>query len=170
MPLSFYQEMVDAGGGLMRGQFMLAGWKNMHPDQQYVGKFVDLYEHIEDKCYIKRTEQFERWYENPIDLPGRYYLQCIELLFEENRFARGEFVAHGKTLSLKTITCPVYLLAGAGDDITTSEQVFAAEALIATEASKVRKQLAPGGHIGLFMGSGTLQDVWPGIAAWILGN
>ncbi len=50
MPLSFYQEMVDAGGGLMRGQFMLAGWKNMHPDQQYVGKFVDLYEHIEDSA------------------------------------------------------------------------------------------------------------------------
>jgi hypothetical protein len=46
----------------------------MHPEEQYFSKFIDLYEHIEDKCYIERTEQFERWYENPIDLPGRFYL------------------------------------------------------------------------------------------------
>jgi hypothetical protein len=28
---------------------------------------------------VKRTETFERWYENPIDLPGRYYMQAINL-------------------------------------------------------------------------------------------
>ncbi len=111
-PKDFYEEMVAAGGGRMLGQFMLAGWKNMHPDEQYFSKFIDLYEHIEDKCYIERTEQFERWYENPIDLPGRYYLQAIQLLFQENRFAKGEFVGLGRTLSLKTIRCPVFLLAG----------------------------------------------------------
>ena len=69
-PKDFYEEMVAAGGGRMLGQYMLAGWKNMHPDEQYFSKFIDLYEHIEDKCYIERTEQFERWYENPIDLPA----------------------------------------------------------------------------------------------------
>jgi hypothetical protein len=68
-----------AGGGLMRGQTMLAGWKNMHPGEQYLGKFIDLYEHVNDENYLKRTETFERWYENPIDLPGRYYLQAINL-------------------------------------------------------------------------------------------
>ena len=170
LPLSFYRQMVDAGHGLMRGRFMLAGWKDMHPGKQYLGKFVDLYQHIEDKSYILRTEKFERWYENPIDLPGKYYLQCIQFLFQENRFAKGEFVALGHTLSLKAITCPVFLLAGSGDDITTREQVFAAEDLLGTERSAIRKELVPGGHIGLFMGSGTLKNAWPGIASWILSS
>ena len=170
LPLSFYEEMVAAGGGRMLGQFMLAGWKNMHPDEQYFGKFIDLYEHIEDKCYVERTEQFERWYENPIDLPGRYYLQAIQLLFQENRFAKGEFVGLGRTLSLKTIKCPVFLLAGESDDITTQEQVFGAEHLVGTPRSKVEKKLVPGGHIGLFMGSQTLKDTWPNIAQWIAAN
>jgi len=72
LPMSFYEELVQAGGGRMLGRTMLAGWKSMHPEQQYVDKYLDLYEHIEDKSYVKRTERFERWYENPIDLPGRY--------------------------------------------------------------------------------------------------
>ena len=37
-----------------------------------MSSFINLYEHIEDKCYIQRTEKFKRWYERPIDLPGRY--------------------------------------------------------------------------------------------------
>jgi len=170
MPLSFYEEMIAVGSGRMLGRFMLAGWKNMHPDVQYAGKFVDLYKHIEDKCYIKRTEQFERWYENPIDLPGRYYLQAIQLLFKENQFARGEFIGLGHKLSLRAIECPLYLLAGDADDITTKEQVFAAEKLVGTPPSKIERKLVPGGHIGLFMGSRTLAEAWPEIARWIAAN
>lgn len=170
MPLSFYKDMVASGGGRMLGQYMLAGWKDMHPGAQYVGKFIDLYAHLEDKCYIQRTEQFERWYENPIDLPGRYYIQAIQLLFKENRFAKGAFIGLGRKLSLGDITCPTYLLAGEADDITTREQVFAAEDLIGTPKDKIVKQLVPGGHIGLFMGSRTLKDTWPDISAWIAAN
>ncbi|MCY0146361.1 alpha/beta fold hydrolase [Hoeflea sp. G2-23] len=168
MPLSLYQEMVAAGHGRMLGKYMLAGWKNMHPGEQYLGKFLDLYAHIESRSYINRTERFERWYENPLDLPGVYYLQAIELLFKQNRFAKGEFTGLGRKLNLKDVTCPAYLLAGAEDDITTREQVFAAADLLGTPQTDIVKQLVPGGHIGLFMGSRTLKDVWPGIAEWIL--
>ncbi|MEZ5818266.1 MAG: alpha/beta fold hydrolase [Hyphomicrobiaceae bacterium] len=170
LPFSFYEEMVNAGGGRMLGQYMLAGWKNMHPGENYLGKFIDLYEHIEDKSYIERTERFERWYENPLDLPGRYYLQAIGELFQGNKFAKGEFIGLGRKLSLKTITAPVFLLAGADDDITTKEQVFEAEGLLGTPADRIEKRLVPGGHIGLFMGSRTLADAWPSIGAWIKAN
>ncbi len=170
LPMAFYEDLVRAGGGRMLGQAMLAGWKDMHPDKPFGYKYLDLYAHIEDKSYIERTEAFERWYENPIDLPGRYYLQAIDALFKRNRLARGEFVGLGQRLDLKQITVPAYLLAGADDDITTREQVFGAEALLGTPACDVVKTLAPGGHIGLFMGSNTLADTWPGIARWIAGH
>jgi len=165
--MSFYEGLVQGGGGRMLGSTMLAGWKSMHPEQQYVDKYLDLYRHIEDKCYIKRTEQFERWYENPIDLPGRYYLQAIQLLFKENRLAKGEFVALGRKLDLNAIRVPLYLLAGAQDDITTTEQVFNAATLVGTPAAEIVKKLVPGGHIGLFMGARTLAQAWPGIGRWL---
>lgn len=167
LPMSFYEEMVAAGDGRMLGKFMLAGWKSMHPDTQYLEKYIDLYEHIEDKCYVKRTERFERWYENPIDLPGRYYLQAIEDLFKDNRLAKGTFVALGRRLDLSEITVPAYLLAGDADDITTKEQVFNAALLLGTPRSHIVKRLAAGGHIGLFMGTRTLAEVWPDIGLWI---
>jgi poly(3-hydroxybutyrate) depolymerase len=167
LPMSFFEEMVAAGNGRMLGKFMLAGWKSMHPDKQYLEKYLDLYEHIEDKSYIKRTERFERWYENPIDLPGQWYLQAIRELFKENRLARGEFVGLGRKLSLRDITCPLYLLAGAADDVTTPEQVLEAAKLVGTPKRGIVRQIVPGGHIGLFMGAGTLKKHWPQIARWI---
>lgn len=78
-----------------------------------------------------------------------------------------EFVGLGKRLSLNDIICPVYLLAGSEDDITTKEQVFDAEKYLGTPKSEIIKRLVPGGHIGLFMGSKTLRECWPDIACWI---
>jgi polyhydroxyalkanoate depolymerase len=166
-PVSFYQELVELGGGMMPGRFMLQGWKNMHPVQHYISDHVDLYEHIDDPVYLAKKEAFERWYENPLDLPGRWYLQSITELFKENRLARGQFIGLGRRLSLREIACPLYLLAGAADDITTPEQVLNAASLVGTSSNLVVKETVPGGHIGLFMGAGTLKRHWPRIARWI---
>jgi poly(3-hydroxyalkanoate) synthetase len=166
-PLSFYAELVALGGGLMKGQLMLRGWKNMHPEQHYFKEFIDLYEHIGDRAYLAKEEAFDSWYENPIDLPGRWYLQVIEQLFKENRLAKGQFVGLGRRLDLRNITCPTYLLAGAADDITTPEQVLDAEKYLGTPREQIICETVPGGHIGLFMGSQTLRLHWPKIARWI---
>jgi poly(3-hydroxyalkanoate) synthetase len=169
-PLSFYEELVGLGGGLMKGRFMLQGWKNMHPEQHYIQDHIDLYEHIDDPAYLAKEETFESWYENPIDLPGRWYLQVISQLFKQNRLAKGEFVGLGRRLDLKNITCPTYLLAGAADDITAPEQVLNASNYLGTPANRIVKKTVPGGHIGLFMGATTLKEHWPPIAQWIAGS
>jgi polyhydroxyalkanoate depolymerase len=166
-PLSFYEELVALGGGLMKGKLMLQGWKNMHPAQHYFLDHIDLYEHIDEPAYVAKEEAFARWYENPIDLPGRWYLQVISQLFKDNRLAKGHFVGLGRRLNLRAITCPTYLLAGAADDITTPEQVLAAAKYIGSPQDRIVQRTVPGGHIGLFMGARTLTEHWPAIAAWI---
>jgi poly(3-hydroxybutyrate) depolymerase len=167
LPMSFYETLVRIGGGLLKGAFMLRGFKNMHPDQQYFKKFADLYENIDDPEYVHRFEDFERWYESTVDLPGRWYLQVIHELFKENRFYRGEFVGLGRKLSLRAIVCPVYLLAGEADDITPPEQVFNAAKHLGTDKASIVKTLVAGGHIGLFMSHRTLREQWPRIAQWL---
>ena len=167
LPMADYQNLVNMGGGLFPGRFMLAAWKSSKPEQHYFGKYVDLYEHLDDPVYMKKQEAFEAWYENPINLPGRWYLQAVEELFKENRLARGTFVGLGKTLSLADIKCPVTLLAGADDDITTPEQVLDADKYLGTPAADIVKVTAPGGHIGLFMGANALDKYWPPIARWL---
>lgn len=166
-PISFYRELVEMGGGLMKGKFMLEGWKSMHPEQHYIQDHIDLYEHIDDPAYLAKEEAFERWYENPIDLPGRWYLQAIEQLFKENRLAKGRFIGLGRKLDLRNVTCPLYLLAGEADDITTPEQVLNAAHYVGTPKDRIVQKTVPGGHIGLFMGARTLSEHWPQIAQWI---
>lgn len=166
-PMSFYVDLVELGGGLMKGKFMLQGWKNMHPEQHYFGEQIDLYEHINDPAYIAKEETFNSWYENPIDLPGRWYLQVIRDLFKDNCLARGQFVGLGRKLDLRNVCCPTYLLAGADDDITTPEQVLDTVKYLGTPTDRIKRKTVPGGHIGLFMGTHTLKEHWPAIAQWI---
>ncbi len=167
-PMSFYEELVTMGNGLLKGEFMLQGFKNMHMGKQYFDKYAELYRNIDDREYIRKFEKFESWYEYTIDLPGRFYLQVVQELFKENRLAKGEFVGLGKKLSLKDIKCPIYLLAGERDDITPPEQVFNAEKFVGTDKTKIKKDLADGGHIGLFMGHKPLEENWPNIVKWIM--
>ena len=167
MPMQFFEELVALGGGLMPGRFMLAAYKNMDPAQHYLKKYVDLYKHIDDAEYLRRQERFASWYESPIDLPGRVYLQVVDALFKQNQLVRGEYVALGKKLSLGDVRCPAYLLAGSEDDITPWQQVFNAEQYLGTPKDRIVKTLAPGGHIGLFMGHQALAEDWPQIGAWI---
>ena len=122
---------------------MLQGWKNMHAEQRYVQDHVDLYEHIDDPVYLAKEETFESWYENPIDLPGRWYLQVIKQVFKENRLAKGEFIGLGRKLDLHDITCPAYLLAGAADDITAPEQVLGAAKYLGTPSEHIVQQTVP---------------------------
>jgi len=166
-PMAFYRSLVAAGGGRMRGRFMLAAWKNMHPGEHYWGKYVDLFDNISNDEYVQRARRFASWYEHTVDLPGRLYLQAVQQLFKLNRLARGEFIALGERITLKSITVPVYLLAGADDDITTPRQVFNAAQLLGTPPAEIVTELAPGGHIGLFMGAQTLRKQWAHIGAWI---
>jgi len=167
-PLSFYEDLVRAGAGLMRGSFMLQGWKNMHPDEHYFTEHVDLFQHIDDPVYVAKRETFAAWYETPVDLPGRWYLQAIRNIFKDNLLARGKYQALGRVLDLKDISCPLYLLAGERDDITTPEQVLNAARLVGTPPAQITQRVVPGGHIGLFMGGRTLADVWPQIARWLV--
>lgn len=168
LPMSLYRSLVRAGHGRLLGKIMLASWKSMNPTDRYVTKYADLFTHINDRDYIERAEEFARWYEAPLDLPGKYYLQAVEWLFKENRLVKGGFTVLGKAISLKDVTIPVYMLAGEEDDITPPEQVFNASLYLGTPPEHMAKKLVPGGHIGLFMGHATLQHTWPEICRWIL--
>jgi poly(3-hydroxyalkanoate) synthetase len=61
----------------------------------------------------------------------------ITQLFKENWLAKGEFVGLGRKLSLRNITCPACLLAGAADDITTPEQILNAAKYLGTPTDRI---------------------------------
>jgi polyhydroxyalkanoate depolymerase len=169
-PMAFFENLVKLGGGLMSGEFMLAGWKAMHPEKHIPSlQWLDRCKHTGDEEYLENVARFSRWYEHTIDLPGKFYLQAVEWLFKENRLYDGTLMIDGQRANLANINCPVYLIAGTEDDITPPSQVFSAQNKL-TGAASVSCDAVPGGHLGLFMGKRSIVEHWPKIAAWICSS
>ncbi len=158
--LAFYRSLVAAGGGMLSGEAMLAGFILIKPDNE-VGRQLQLLANLHDGAHVDRYREFEDWFKHTQAIPGSFYLWIVEHLFRDNELIAGELEVGGQRVDLSQIRCPLNLLAGAGDHITPPDQVFALARFAATEEPDVLRDTAPGGHLGLFMGRDSLYNHWP---------
>ena len=162
--LAFYRTLVDSGGGVLKGEHMLAGFILLKPDNE-LGRQAQLLANIRDQHHVDRYRQFEDWFKHTQDIPGAFYLWIVEQLFRDNKLVRGELVVGDRIVDLSQISCPVNLLGGATDHITPPDQVYALADVVATPPELVTRRLTSGGHLGLFMGHEALREHWPPIMA-----
>lgn len=163
LPMAYFRYLVAAGNGIMRGQYILRGFKNMQPEEHYFRKYQRIWEMIqqEDEREIERFIRFENWYEYTQDLPGRFYLEIVEWIFKKNGLIRPGFVRlNGRSVDLGNISCPTILMAGEKDHITPPPQLFALRDLISTPAEDIIEIRTNGGHIGTLMGNEALRENW----------
>lgn len=168
LPMSVYQALVAAGGGVMRGAYISQGFDSLLPFERFWLKYVTLWNHLDQPAWMDRFHQLNDWYRSPKDLPGPMYLRAVRELFKENRLIHKRFVAFGQTVDLGRVRCPVALVAGSKDHITPSAQVFAARKYVGSR--NVLQRLLDAGHVGTFMSHGTLARDWPSIFAWLRGR
>jgi poly(3-hydroxybutyrate) depolymerase len=163
--MALYKAMVKANGGIVPGINMVMGFIAMHP-VTHVAEHLKVYAHVHDRAYLDHFSDFYDWYLYPVSLPGKLYLWAVEHLFVNNELFTGELeVAGHKNVSLRGITCPVFLLGGEEDDITPWQQVH--NMRHAVGSPDVRWYLAPGGHIGLFIGRQSQAEYWTPILAQV---
>lgn len=162
-PPELFMSLIDSGSGLVRGEHVRRVW-TPSPDVE-----VALQRRLSLEASDERAlrERFARWNMETLDLPGVFYLQTVDWIFRENRLATGAFVALGRTVRLNEVTLPVFLLAGAEDDVVPSEQALATAALLGTPRGKIATEVAPSSHLGLFMGRETIGRYWPHVADWL---
>jgi len=162
--MALYQAMVAANGGIVPGINMVMGFIAMHP-VTHVAEHLKVYAHVHDREYLEHFSDFYDWYLHPVSLPGKLYLWAVEHLFVKNELFNGELQVAGQAVSLRSITCPVFLLGGEEDDITPWQQVH--NMRHAVGSPQVRWYLAPGGHIGLFIGRQSQAGYWTPILAQV---
>jgi poly(3-hydroxyalkanoate) synthetase len=155
-----YRLLVAAGGGVLRGEFMLSGFMALQPELE-IKKHLELLVHLDDDEFVQRYAKFEDWYAFTQAIPGAMYLWIVEHLFIGNELVRHVLEVDGRPVRLGSITCPVNLLGGTADHITPPDQVFALADHIGTPPGQVVKALTSGGHLGLFMGHDALRNAWP---------
>jgi poly(3-hydroxybutyrate) depolymerase len=157
--IDFYRHLVAANGGVLPGQFLLAGFMAMQPDAE-IDRQLQLLAHIHEPAHVARYRRFESWFQHTQPIPGAFYLWIVEHLFQNNELVAGTLCIGDDTVDLRRITCPLYLLAGATDHITPAPQVFALADHAGTGATEIVQRQTTGGHLGLFMGREALRRHW----------
>jgi poly(3-hydroxybutyrate) depolymerase len=157
--VAFYRALVHSNGGVFPGELLLAGFIAMDLDTE-VARQLQLLVHLGDADHVARYRAFETWFKHTQPIAGVFYLWIVEHLFQNNELIAGTLRVGERLVDLRQITCPLYLLAGATDHITPSAQVFALADYAGTGRADVQQQLAPGGHLGLFMGHESLEQHW----------
>lgn len=150
-PQAFYVGLVMAGGGRMRGDFMLMGWKASNPAQRYIGDALRLFNSRDDEEGFARVKRDRDWYECTQDIAGNWYLQVVDQMFRKNMLWKQEMAVHGRTIRLQSIKIRINSIAGGADDITPPEQALALGGNCTT--------IPDVGHIGIYV-SRKSQPVW----------
>jgi poly(3-hydroxybutyrate) depolymerase len=158
--LAFYRGLVAAGGGVLRGEQMLAGFIAIQPDNE-IARQMQLLANLGDSAHVERYREFEDWFKHTQAIPGAFYLWIVKHLFRDNELVAGKLEIGGEPVDLRKIACPLNLLAGATDHITPPDQVFALADYASTPADDVMRDTTAGGHLGLFMGHEALSRHWP---------
>ena len=165
--LGFYQALVAAGGGVLKGEHMLTGFITLQPGDE-ISRQLELLAHLHDPAHVARYREFEDWFKHTQDIPGGFYLWIVRHLFRDNGLISGALEIGNQRVDLGRIDMPLNLLAGATDHITPPDQVFAIAKHASTSPQQVRREVTPGGHLGLFMGHQALAQHWPPLLAEVL--
>ncbi|MGD0026381.1 MAG: alpha/beta fold hydrolase, partial [Xanthobacteraceae bacterium] len=167
-PPAIFHELVRLGDGIVPGRKVLKFWGPESVAAEDVRQLLQTEEAVGSAAFTRLEALFRDWYAWTVDLPGTFFLEAVEKLYNRNELATGSFVALGQRIDLKTVEAPMFLLAARDDELVAPPQLFAAEHLVGTSTQNVRSAVAPCRHLGLFMGKRTLEDVWPSIVRWIV--
>ena len=165
--LHFYEVLVAAGGGVLKGEHMLSGFIVIKPGDE-IARQLELLGHLDDPAHVARYREFEDWFKHTQDIPGEFYLWIVRHLFRDNELVRGALRIGERNVDLANLDMPVNLLAGSTDHITPPDQVFAIADHVSTPPELIVSDVTPGGHLGLFMGHQALREHWPALLAGIL--
>jgi poly-beta-hydroxyalkanoate depolymerase len=82
-----------------------------------------------DGAKLRKLEQrFKDWHRHTVDLPGTFFISVISSLFKQNQIANNRFAALGRTIDLKEVRSPRFLLAARDNEIVGSSQLLGSHA------------------------------------------
>lgn len=158
--------------GFMRpvypGFLQLSGFMTMNLDR-HIGEHIKLFQHlvVGDGDSAEAHRKFYNEYLSVLDLPAEFYLQTIEVVFQEHCLPKGTWVSRGRKVNPGLITKTALLtLEGELDDISGVGQTEAAQDLCSSLApTKKKHHLQKGvGHYGIFNGRKFREHIVPIIA------
>ena len=160
-----------AGRKVYPGFLQLGGFMSMNLGNHMMSHY-EMFKHLVrgDDTSADATKEFYEEYRSVCDMTAEFYLQTIDVVFQNHSLPKGEMMHRGRRVDPAAIK-DVALLAieGERDDISGLGQTKAA-LTIATKLPAAHKQyyMAEGaGHYGIFNGSKWRDKIAPVVENWI---
>jgi poly(3-hydroxybutyrate) depolymerase len=163
-----------AGRKVYPGFLQLAGFMTMNLGNHLVGHW-EMFKHlvVGDEESATATQEFYAEYRSVCDMTAEFYLQTVDVVFQQHQLPKGELEHRGRLVRPDAIRDTALLaIEGERDDISGLGQTKAALD-IATGLPKAKKEyfLAKDvGHYGIFNGRKWRERIAPVVEKFIAAN
>lgn len=128
--------------------------------------YWDLLVNLWDREFVESHSTTSDYLNNMLAYPIGMVGDMFTKVAMHNQMAKGEFVlGKGRSAQFGRITAPIYVFAGSKDVLvgaSTAEHV-----LDVVGSTDKRFEVAPGGHMGVILGSSSQRAVWERAANWL---
>jgi len=158
--------LIDAFGNCP-ASFLQASFQMMKPVQNYVTKYITLYDKLDDERFVENYMAMEKWTNDNIPVAGETFREFVKKLYQRNELVRGEFRLglDEEPVDLKRITCPLMLLSATADHLVPPVQTEGLLPHVGSTDKKAARLNA--GHIGLAVSSKAHKQFWPEATGWL---
>jgi len=160
----FDPESVTRAFGNVPESFLEWGFRDMNPVNNYVTKYVKLYESLDDEDFVENFARMERWLSDGVDVAGDAYVQFIEDLYQQNALYENELVLGEHHVDLSNVDMPVILVVGTYDNLMPASASTPFLDVVPSEDTEVRQ--FSGGHVGLVVSDESHTSLWPSVCEW----
>ncbi|MEG3125570.1 polyhydroxyalkanoate depolymerase [Sphingomonas sp. GB1N7] len=163
-----------AGRRVYPGFLQLAGFMSMNLGNHMMSHY-EMFKHLVqgDEDSADLSKDFYEEYRSVCDMTAEFYLQTIDVVFQDHALPKGTMQHRGRRVDpAAIIDIGILAIEGEKDDISGLGQTKAA-LTIATKlpAAKKKYYMAEGaGHYGIFNGSRWRDKIAPVVVKWMADN
>ena len=179
-PYSWFEQNViatvpmgypGAGRQVYPGFLQLAGFMSMNLGN-HMQSHWEMFKHLVqgDNESAGATKDFYEEYRSVCDMTAEFYLQTIDVVFQNHALPKGEMMHRGRRVDPTAITdVAILAIEGERDDISGLGQTRAGlDIATRLDAAKKKYVIAKGaGHYGIFNGSKWRDTIAPVVEEWI---
>ncbi len=156
--------LVEGNHGLIPGDFLNQGFDLLKPMMK-VQKQQALANSLDDKDKLLNFLRMEKWISESPDQAGECFRQFMKELYQQNKLAKGELKVGGKKVDLKKITMPLLNIFATEDHLVPPAATKPLNDLVGSKDKELYS--FKGGHIGVFVGSKSQNELAPAVTDWL---
>ena len=150
--------------GNLPAELLAVGFSMMEPVENYVTKYIRLYENIEDEAFVENFARMEQWIWDGVDVAGEAYREFVTEVYKQNQLVKDEVTLDGQRVVLGDIEVPVLQIVGQYDHIVPAASSTPFNDLVGSEDERLIE--FPAGHVGISVSSKAHDRLWPDVCEW----